>query len=103
VWHVAWTRGQNDPPLQIGCTKPKDLVQWSAAGIDVMTGEPTACNAWAPESVWNAARREWLIFWAATVPGRFADTDSSGGSGYNHRDGTVVKISEAQAKALQAR
>ncbi len=79
MWHVAWTRGQNDPPLQIGCAKSKDLVQCSEA------------------------RREWLIFWAATVPGRFADTDGSGGSGYNRWDGTVVKTSEAQAKALQAR
>lgn len=50
-----------------------------------MADEPTARNAWAPEAVWDPDKREWIIFWSTTIPGRFPDTEKTGDSGYNHR------------------
>jgi hypothetical protein len=49
-----------------------------------MEQEPKACDAWAPEAVFDAARQEWVIFWATTIPGRFAVTDHEGDNACNH-------------------
>jgi len=51
----------------------------------VMANEPTARNLWAPEAVWDAEHKEWILFWATTIPGRFPDSEGTGDSGYNHR------------------
>lgn len=81
VWTTTWTR-----PLVIGYASSKDLIHWSEQkGIPVMEGEPNARNAWAPELFYDAARRQWLIFWSTTIPGRFPETDKTGDKGHNHR------------------
>jgi hypothetical protein len=51
----------------------------------VFENEPAARNAWAPEAAWDADRKEWIVFWSTTIPGRFPDTEGSGDNGYNHR------------------
>jgi len=51
----------------------------------VFANEPTARNVWAPEAAWDERRKEWVIFWATTIPGRFPDTEGTGDTGYNHR------------------
>ena len=50
-----------------------------------MAHEPTARNAWAPELFYDEAKKQWLIFWATTIPGKFPETDSTGNNGLNHR------------------
>ena len=50
-----------------------------------MAHEPTAINCWAPEIAYDKRRREYLIFWATTIPGRFPATEASGNNGLNHR------------------
>jgi hypothetical protein len=90
VWHMlwtwGWTRQESGGQLQIGHASSKDLIHWSPQrAIPVMATEPAARNAWAPEAVWDAARKEWIVFWASTIPGRFPDTGKTGDSGYNHR------------------
>jgi hypothetical protein len=55
-----------------------------------MEHEALAKNTWAPELYYDAATREYLIFWATTIPGRFPDTDNQSNSGppapgNNHR------------------
>jgi beta-xylosidase len=50
-----------------------------------MQNEPKTRNVWAPEVFYDAANRQWLIFWSSTIPGKFAATDPSGDDGYNHR------------------
>jgi hypothetical protein len=90
VWHMlwtwGWTRGGGDKSLKIGTAESKDLIHWSAQrAIPVLADETSARNAWAPEAAWDAARREWILFWATTIPGRFASTEGTGDSGYNHR------------------
>jgi hypothetical protein len=86
LWTWGWTRGQGDKSVKLGYAESKDLQQWSTQReILVLTGEPTARNAWAPEAVYDPASREWTLFWATTIPGRFPDTEGTGDSGYNHR------------------
>ena len=80
VWTAGWTeRG-------IGYASSRDLVNWSEQKyIMVMEKEPTARNTWAPEIIWDNKNKQFLIFWATTIPGRFPDTEKAGDTGYNHR------------------
>jgi len=84
-FHMVWTTGWNQPPV-VGYASSTNLVDWSPQKtIPVMAHEPTARNVWAPELFYDQARREWLIFWATTIPGRFPETEKTGDDGYNHR------------------
>ena len=90
VWHMlwtwGWTRKESGGTLQIGHASSKDLLHWSAQrAIPVLADEPEARNAWAPEAVWDPERKEWIVFWSTTIPGRFPDTEGAGDAGYNHR------------------
>jgi hypothetical protein len=85
VWTVSWQeRG-------IGYAYSKDLIHWSEQHyIPVMEQETAARNCWAPELFYDAASREYLIFWATTIPGRFPQTDGQDARGptapgWNHR------------------
>jgi len=78
VWTVSWKE------KGIGYASSDDLVHWSKQQyIPVMEHESAAQNAWAPEIVYDAAKKQFIIFWATTIPGRFPATDSMGD--YNHR------------------
>ncbi|MET0319395.1 MAG: glycoside hydrolase family 43 protein [Duganella sp.] len=84
TFHMVWTSGWNEN--NIGYASSKDLVHWSPQQqLPVMAHEPGALNAWAPEIVYDERRGEFLIFWASTIPGRFAATDGSSENKYNHR------------------
>jgi beta-xylosidase len=84
IFHMVWTTGWTDQT--IGYAWSKDLIEWrDQREIPVMTHEPTARNSWAPELFYDESKRTWLIFWATTIPGRFAQTDQTGNNGYNHR------------------
>lgn len=86
LWTWGWNRSESGGGLRMGFATSADLVHWSEQrAIPVFAGEPTARNVWAPEAVWDAYRKEWRIFWATTIPGRFSGGDSSGDNGYNHR------------------
>jgi hypothetical protein len=89
VWHMlwtwGWTAGRGGPP-RMGHTSSPDLIHWEPQQeIRVMEDDPQTRNVWAPEAVWDDKAAEWVIFWASTVPGRFAATDKDGDNGYNHR------------------
>lgn len=86
LWTWGWTRAESGGGLRIGYASSKDLLHWSAQReIRVMEDEPQARNAWAPEAVWDAAQKEWIVFWATTIPGRFLSTENATEKGYNHR------------------
>ncbi len=90
TWHLLWTwgwnRGETGGALKIGYSSSRDLIHWTPQReIPVFADEPTARNAWAPEAAWDEKRKEWIIFWATTIPGRFPDTEDTGDSNYNHR------------------
>jgi hypothetical protein len=80
VWTVSWKE------KGIGYASSSDLVNWSAQQyLPVMEHEATALNAWAPEIFYDRKTRQYLIFWASTIPGRFPETEKSGDDKYNHR------------------
>jgi hypothetical protein len=86
LWTWGWNRKETGGRLKIGHSSSRDLVAWTPQQeLVVLEDEPQARNAWAPEAVFDPDRREWIVFWATTIPGRFPDTGSSGDSGYNHR------------------
>lgn len=80
VWTVSWTDSG------IGYATSADLINWSDQRlIPVMKDEPTARNCWAPEIFYDTNSKEYMIYWATTIPGRFAAGDTAGDDGYNHR------------------
>lgn len=86
IWTWSWRRDQMKGRLQMGHASSKDLLTWSPQeAIPVFDDEPNAMNAWAPEMVWDAKAKYWIIFWATTIRGKFDETAATGDSGYNHR------------------
>jgi hypothetical protein len=49
-----------------------------------MASEPGVSNCWAPEVVYDAAKGDFVIFWASTVAGKFPETRGTAQE-YNHR------------------
>lgn len=77
VWTVSW--GEKG----IGYASSKDLINWSAQEyIPVMEHEPETRNCWAPELFYDDATKQFFIFWASTIPGRFVEGENQK---YNHR------------------
>jgi hypothetical protein len=91
TYHMVWTSGWNEN--NIGYASTKDFVTWSASReLPVMAHEPTVLNTWAPEIVYDGQRQLFVLFWASTIPGRFAQTAGSSEEKYNHRMyGTTTK------------
>ncbi len=83
-FHMVWTVSWQDKG--IGYASSEDLINWSEQKfIPVMAHEPEARNCWAPELFYDEASKEYMIYWATTIPGKFAETDSTGDDKYNHR------------------
>jgi hypothetical protein len=77
VWTVSW--GEKG----IGYSSSKDLIHWTEQKyIPVMEHEATARNCWAPELFYDSETKLFYIFWATTIPGRFAKGEEQK---YNHR------------------
>ena len=83
LFHMVWTVSWNDKG--IGYASSKDLVHWSEQQfIPVMENEDSARNCWAPEITWDAAHKQYLIYWATTISGKFSN-DVNVEKGYSHR------------------
>jgi hypothetical protein len=50
-----------------------------------MESEPQTRNCGAPEITYDPAAKEYMIYWASTIPNRFPQKDTSAESSYNHR------------------
>ncbi|HDY65321.1 MAG TPA: hypothetical protein ENH84_03690, partial [Phycisphaerae bacterium] len=84
LFHMVWTVSWKEKG--IGYANSRDLIHWSKQKcIGVMEHEPGARNCWAPEVFYDEANRQYLIFWATTIPGRFPATEKAGDGGLNHR------------------
>ena len=84
LFHMVWTVSWNE--RTIGYANSKDLIYWTEQqAIPVMEQEPTALNCWAPEIFYDATTKQYMIYWATTIPGRFPKGDSTGDDKYNHR------------------
>ena len=83
-YHLVWTVSWND--RGIGYASSSDLVHWSEQQfIPVMMQEDSARNTWAPEITYDPKQKNYIIYWATTIKGRFPLKDSAAESGYNHR------------------
>ncbi len=87
VFRLVWTTGWTAESGKVfGYASSRDLLHWSPQrAVEVMQDEPTTRNIWAPELFYDARKARWLVFWSSTIPGRYAGTDRTGDSGYNHR------------------
>ena len=84
-YHMVWTVSWNDKGF--GYASSADLVNWSEQQfIPVMANEDSAKNTWAPEINYDPKKKEYIIYWATTIAGRFPQKDTSAeGQRYNHR------------------
>jgi hypothetical protein len=84
IFHMVWTVSWNEKG--IGYAQSKDLMHWSEQQyIPVMEHEKDARNCWAPEIFYDAGSKQFMIYWATTISGRFTETQSTKESAYNHR------------------
>lgn len=84
LFHMVWTVSWNE--RGIGHATSKDLIHWSEQEyVPVIEKEAKALNCWAPEITYDASAKEYMIYWATTIPGKYAATDSLGDDKYNHR------------------
>ncbi len=84
LYHMVWTVSWTDKG--IGYANSKDLVNWSEQKfIPVMAHEEGTRNTWAPEITYDGTNKEYMIYWASTVTGKFPETQIEEDSGYNHR------------------
>ena len=83
-FHMVWTVSWNDGG--IGYASSSDLINWTPQQfVPVMKDEPAARNCWAPEIFYDQKSKAYMIYWATTIPGRFAAGDTAGDDKYNHR------------------
>lgn len=84
LFHMVWTSGWTE--RGIGYASSRDLITWSEQQyLKVMDHEPTTKNTWAPELFYDKASKQYIIYWASTIPGRFSAGAEAGDTGYNHR------------------
>ncbi|WP_029288428.1 glycoside hydrolase family 43 protein [Pedobacter sp. R20-19] len=84
LFHMVWTVSWKDKG--IGYASSKDLITWSAQQfIPVMAKEDGARNTWAPEITYDSGTKNYMIYWASTVSGKFIETASKMEDAYNHR------------------
>lgn len=84
-YHMVWTVSWADKG--IGYASSKDLLHWSGQQfVPVMGGEDSAKNTWAPEITYDAKAKQYMVYWATTITGRFPQKDTSAeGRKNNHR------------------
>lgn len=83
LFHMVWTVSWND--RGIGYASSKDLINWSEQKfIPVMMHEDSARNSWAPEITYDARKKQYMIYWATTIKGKYP-ADPTVENGYNHR------------------
>jgi len=76
TFHLVWTTSWAG--RTIGYASSHDLIHWSEQrAIPVMAHEPQTVNTWAPELIWDEARRHFLVFWSSTILGLNPQTAGS--------------------------
>ncbi len=82
-FHMVWTVSWDDKG--IGYASSNDLVNWSPQQyLPVMVHEDSARNCWAPEITYDNTMKQYMIYWATTIAGKFP-ADATVERGYNHR------------------
>ena len=88
-FHIVWTVSWNE--RSIGYAESSDLIHWAQQQtLPVMDWDTTTINAWAPEIFYDVKTRNYLIYWASTITGKFPATGMKKDSRYNQRMYYVV-------------
>jgi hypothetical protein len=75
MYHLVWATGLNRK--DIGYSYSKNLIDWSVQKlIPVMEKDSIVLNSWAPELIYDAYERRFMLYWNSTVPGKFKETDN---------------------------
>jgi len=83
IFHMVWTVSWNE--RGVGYANSPDLLYWSEQNfIPVMENEDSARNCWAPEIIFDPGEKQYMIYWATTISGKYF-TGTSAEKGYNHR------------------
>ena len=83
LFHMVWTVSWNEKG--IGYANSKDLIHWSKQSfLPVMILEDSARNCWAPEITYDKMKKQYMIYWATTIAGKYP-ADRSVENGYDHR------------------
>jgi hypothetical protein len=83
LFHMVWTVSWNQ--RGIGYASSKDLIRWSEQQyIPVMHHEDSARNCWAPEITYDRKKKQYMIYWATTIAGKYP-ADPKVENGNNHR------------------
>ena len=73
LFHMVWTVSWEEKG--IGYASSSDLVNWSGQQmIPVLAEVEGVRNCWAPEITFDETSGEYMIYWASTIEGRFAET-----------------------------
>jgi predicted GH43/DUF377 family glycosyl hydrolase len=83
-YHMVWTVSWND--RGVGYASSTDLMHWSDQRfLPVMQHEDSARNTWAPEITYDDKKKQYMVYWATTISGRYTLLDTAAESKYNHR------------------
>ena len=70
TFHLVWTTGWSERGF--GHSTSHDLIHWSDQQyVEIMSCEPTCLNVWAPKVRYEQDRRQFMIYWSSTIPGRY--------------------------------
>ncbi|MDP4261261.1 MAG: glycoside hydrolase family 43 protein [Bacteroidota bacterium] len=82
-FHMVWTVSWN--AKGIGYASSPDLIHWGEQQyVPVMEQKDSARNCWAPEITYDVKNKQYMIYWATTITGKFP-ADTAVEKGYNHR------------------
>jgi hypothetical protein len=75
VYRLVWTTGWHDKG--IGYASSTNLVDWSEqAYLPFMETTPGTKNCWAPETIYDAVTRQYIVIWSSDVEERFPESAS---------------------------
>ncbi len=75
VFRLVWTSGWGDKG--IGYASSLDMKQWSPPRyLPLMEKVAGTKHCWAPETIYDARRKQYIITWSSEVDGRFPETVS---------------------------
>lgn len=84
TFHLVWTCGWWLKGF--GYARSNDLINWSNQNyVPVMENEQKCRNTWAPEIFWDKKIKNYMVIWASTIDGLYAEGEEPTESKLNHR------------------
>ncbi|QDU55114.1 family 43 glycosylhydrolase [Aeoliella mucimassa] len=78
TFHMVWTSGWGDKG--IGYASSQDLVNWSEQKfLPLMEHESDCRTCWAPEAIYDARNRQFIVMWSSDIPSASPEENPKGG------------------------